>query len=252
MSRVGIANDTIVAIGDGTWTSADGLRWARQADPEFQPDAWRHAMVPSDDRLTDFSANWKDDRSPGVDMWQTDGSTWTRVSRLPGSKDVRVNYAAYGAGRWFVLGSRDTETESFPIAWTSRDGVRWDRASYPVSLDEGGVTSLIGHEGGFIALGRSGGPGGACGTDSPYRTSTWTSPDGLVWHESSPIEGTGIYDMVVNEGLIVGIGQTLALKKVVLTAPLLSSPPSGSRSSPALPTVVGRLASARAVAGCGP
>ncbi len=254
ISRVGIVNHTIVAVGEGSWTSSDGLRWERQAGPGPQLDGFKDALVASDGRLTAFMPLWKDDRPLGTDVWQTDGTTWTKVARLPNSKDVRVTSAAYGAGHWLLLGSRDTATDSIQMAWTSEDGVRWDRARYPVPASDDGLDgmSLIGHAGGFVAVGWTGGPGGACGTDSPYTTATWTSSDGLVWHKWAPIKGTGVYAVVVDEGSIVGIGQNLALKKVRLKAPLRPSLPSGSRSPSDSPAIVAQLASSWAWAGCGP
>ncbi len=144
-----------------------------------------------------------------VDSWRSlptfrlsrdGGQSWQEGSLLPDALAATPlpsyelpQVVVHGSGahaRWVALGA-----ESRAVAWTSADGLVWDRTELPREVadpDLDDVSGIAAGDGGFVAVGsRTVG-----GHDSPV---VWTSPDGRSW-ERHDLGGRGWLSSVAVRG----------------------------------------------------
>jgi len=122
LTAIHFANNRFVAVGDGIYSSTDGVNWA-QASLAYT----RLALT---DVASDGAGNWmavgrtiQSDGTPGngLTFTSTDGASWTRASLGAPEK------IAFGAGRWFGTSLPDSslvewveveiEPGSFEYSW---------------------------------------------------------------------------------------------------------------------------------------
>lgn len=204
-------------------------------------------MTAVDGRLTAFVSvpGTTPEHPLRIEVWQGDGTAeWEKVAELPESASAVVRQAAYGAGQWIAVGQVLDDIPDPRVAWASSDGIQWHVSRFSLPAAES-VGAFLGYNGGFVVVGSSGdAPGTACGTGAPYLGLTWTSPDGVAWHELPPIKGAAVVAMVTLDDAIVGLGnadagnnetQVVGWKSTLppslavhLTGPNVSPAPSGS------------------------
>lgn len=106
-------------------------------------------------------------------FWRSpDGRQWTLTV---GSGTGRPHGIAIGGPADFVVVGRGAEgLDGAPAAaWTSPDGVTWQRATSGAALDDGLMQAVVAGKGGYVAVGRSG---------DGETAAAWTSSDGMTWH----------------------------------------------------------------------
>jgi hypothetical protein len=101
------------------------------------------------------------------------GLTWSRVA------DAALHVAGAGmtdivaGGPGFIaVGAGYANDASFAAAWTSVDGVTWERVPHTADFDGVGMFAVAAGGSGFVAVG-----GGCC----PDRAAVWNSVDGRRW-----------------------------------------------------------------------
>ena len=113
----------------------------------------------------------------GAAVWQSpDGNAWTRVPDAPALHGGKMESIAHGSG-YVAVGAVAPETgRPIGAAWTSTDGLTWQRAPAAAGFDGATLLSVVGWNGGYVAVGlgsiRSGG--------TPEQR-VWHSTDGLAW-----------------------------------------------------------------------
>lgn len=225
----------VVALGtlpDGpqAWFSADGLSWERALVPPLPPDVpmdhgrrWAGItdVAVSGDRLIAIGT-LEDAR---LFMWTSDnGMTWTDLPVDPTVFPVGSTVGALTDGpRGLVaVGSAwDTQRDTYvAAAWTSPDGVTWQRApsaqdafvsDFPYGFGWGGMRSVAANSSGYVAVGGDGQCGGEpCPT---AQAAVWTSLDGWTWKRvpSAPVfEGpdwVGMYLVATWDSRFVAAGE---------------------------------------------
>lgn len=134
------------------------------------------------------------------------GLTWTRVPDAPALHVVGVGVGngmrgVVAGGPGFVaVGAGYENDASFAAAWTSVDGVTWERVPHTSDFDGMGMFAVEAGGPGFVAVG-----GGCC----PDRAAVWTSGDGRSWARvpSSPsFDNASIHNVVRWERGLLAIG----------------------------------------------
>lgn len=210
---VGSTGCDLIVMGtkaDGTpavWASTDGLAWTASTDPDVAQIGTRTlAYATGPGRVLAFAADPPESgaRVRRIEVWgSSDGLTWDRLGSLPGSARRTVWEAAYGNGRWLVLGSARRSRE---YTWTSVDGTTWERTRHKHPI---GIEQVAGYTLGFIATGTYGdAPGDTCGSGAPYIGRTWVSEDGAAWTEVSRSRGVAMLAIAALDGRLYGLGNS--------------------------------------------
>lgn len=139
------------------WRSTDGLHWGRVDSPAFSGLTLTYVAGVAGGFVA-VAASTPDET--GWALTSSDGSTWTRASRLP----VQPGSVGGGAAGVYV-GSNATEGE-----WRSLDGIDWTRLTTPAGLGVRDAYAIPG--GGFVGL-------GAQQNGTGYQI--LTSEDGVTW-----------------------------------------------------------------------
>lgn len=133
----------------------------------------------------------------------TDGTNWTPLPGFAGSEGTTAIAAASIGARTVIVGL----DPSGATAWASNGG-GWTQAprqaALRVAYAAGGMTSVIGFDGGFVA--------GGYGDDPLHdlaSAAVWRSSDGLTWHSdegAGTFRGGRIWGLAASEGTIVAVG----------------------------------------------
>jgi hypothetical protein len=103
-----------------------------------------------------------------------DGSTWVLHQIDPSEFSFAVAVATGADGNLVAVG----RSGSLPVAWTTADGVTWQRQSVPTVGHDGvaeRMTTVVATDTGYLA-------GGSSGPELFERHARfWTSPDGVTW-----------------------------------------------------------------------
>jgi len=173
LGSVGATSSGFVGLGDRTlWTSADGDWWEQATDMNSQH------VASGATRLFTIKGETVAfvDAGARLEVWRTTGNEWSMLGVLPDSKDAFIRNATQGPRGWVALGWTE--------AWFSENGTIWQKARARDVPQQAVVTSVIGLDGGFVAVGFSGELGDVtCGTGEPLVAHTWTSRDGVIWPE---------------------------------------------------------------------
>jgi hypothetical protein len=180
------------------WTSADGSGWSRVPDAAMFAQASIEDVVTFRDRLyaVGFVSTTTLGVSPRAAVWSSDdGRTWTAVSTIDGAADSQMNAVVAGPRGLVAVGS--SAAPRGQAAWTSSDGVTWTRVPHSDALAPGiapgGMRDVIVVEGGFVAIGATGGPNDAM---------IWTSANGTTWTRAAlaAAQRTGSISAVATNG----------------------------------------------------
>lgn len=221
----------IVAVGSSDsaaaiWFSTDGTSWQRIANAAFQPDLPRTTEGPEPSMSLvsvtaggpGFVAVGENSRleQPGllndadiraVVFTSTDGTEWTRVphdAEIFGGLDRhRMTSVIAGGSGLVAVGYQPPRG---PVAWTSSDGLTWQR--HPIDdrnlrdvrlVDIARVTHPLRDAGTLVAVGQDWGPFTASRRDI---VAVVVSQDGVRWHrDTSRVLTTGRGHQVVLDGV---------------------------------------------------
>ena len=141
----------------------------------------------------------------------TDGRTWTlhEIDTTPGSFAVSVTVAGawehagtgVGAGPIVAVG----RSADRAVAWTSSDGVTWDRHPLPaLGTDWERAVAVLGTTDGFVA-------GGSVGPElGERRARIWRSTDGVAWMAdpaSAAFDGGEVVALATLAGSEIALGR---------------------------------------------
>ena len=220
----------------GVWTSHDGRTWQAIRPPDAPYESHFDAIAAGGPGFVVVGYGGGGDS--GIDgIWtSTGGGSWRRVL----DSDVRGSFtfdvAADADGRLVVVGAADGGLR--PAAWSSDDGIDWQRAPDGPAIAETGsvgemrdVVALP--DGGFAASGSLDG-----------LPALWASADGTAWQRVplgpaaeralSSVGSSAFSSIVVSDGALVLAGNDLGRRRAVfLTAELTPVvPPSDGSSQP--------------------
>jgi WD40 repeat protein len=195
--------DVIVAVGTradaqartvaAVWTSADdGATWERSGDDNPAFSIRRITQMIGVGRggpgLIAVGISFQDGAVNAHAWSSVDGRTWRRTTDPPewgGPGNHQLSTAcALPDGTAVVMGVDIVKGETDAWAWTSRDGVTWERAVGPSAAPLSGpgnqfVTGCASTPRGVLV---SGGIPGASGSEG----AVWSSADGHTWSLSGP------------------------------------------------------------------
>ena len=230
LSLVAVDGRLFAGAHDGLFTSSDGMEWQR-ADLGGEPETVNDVAKSGTGFVAVGSSLVGSMESKGAVWTSTDGLAWDRLPDDPvftraslysvAAHDgllVATGYAtdAPGAGNLFAR----------PSAWTSRDGMTWQRAevidpTLPVrqaatgALEGALMTSLGRTEAGWLAAGTA-----LTAEDDSVRfdAAIWTSGDGRAWqrvpHDPGFVAGRasgmefGVFSLAVPDDRVVVVGRT--------------------------------------------
>jgi hypothetical protein len=216
----------LVAVGRSgsrpvAWTSADGVAWTERSVPVVD------AAVA--ERMTSIVVGphgFVAGGSAGPELFDrharfwtsTDGSSWTAApDDAAAFADAEVRAISTFDGGFVAVGVvGSVQQRTGAVAWTSRDGMAWQRIDDPTLT--GGLTVALTAApfGGLVAV----------GSDLDRReAAAWTSPDGAHWtrapSEPSRVHGGGyawMTDVMAIGDEVVGIGEDQGLQRGTGTA----------------------------------
>ncbi len=166
------------------WTSTDGVTWRRVPDqPAFAAGEFdRVAAGPAG-----FLAVGRDYDMPA---WSPDGTNWTRVD--VGTPNALVRGVAATNDGFVAVGGIETAA----VAWTSRDGRHWIRATFDgASQLDARLLSVAGQGQRLVALGAVPARGDESVPDGWTGLAVWASADrGATWTKTvSGLAAPSIY-----------------------------------------------------------
>ncbi|HUH07757.1 MAG TPA: sialidase family protein, partial [Egibacteraceae bacterium] len=189
LHAIGAARSGLVAVGvdseglAGVWTSEDGAAWQPAHPPPpimfdgLEGEALEMAAVASDGEAPLLAVAGG---SAAPRIWRSsDGATWTRVDQaIAAFEDARVMDVAAGGPGFVAVGfSGDIGDESLQAAaWTSSDGIAWERVPDDEDQFDGDVMEQV----------VAGGPGLVAVGSDDKGSHVWTSDDGRSWKRGRP------------------------------------------------------------------
>ena len=212
--------------------SPDGVQWTRARDSAAFDGASVRAVA-GQGALT-VAVGTRSGSNRGL-LWTTvDGLTW-RDGGYAFTGNIEVVGVAAGAASYVVAGSLRTRPDASGLrrlvgaAWTSTDGLAWDRFVMPADADVGDfrLTYLTFAGSRFVALGR------ASDIDAHPEMLVWTSTDGRQWERGQDIaigRDGAIADIAPGPaGALIAVGWTTAIAPAHAVA---FTSPDGLRWSP--------------------
>jgi hypothetical protein len=118
------------------WTTEDGLRWQQTSGITGGTNVEVHDLTVGGPGMVAVGQDFSDDGERAAVWTSTDGKTWTAVA----------NQAVFLNGEMNQVGGTDAGVVAFGgnVAWTSADGLRWQRATDATSRHIAqGITRLI-------------------------------------------------------------------------------------------------------------
>ena len=181
---VGSRNDHAVAV-----VSPDGVAWSIRRMPNAT--AWDLRSVAAG--RTGFVAvgNPTGGLLHGAAWWSADGTSWSAITSIEGSKYPNWDAVGASATRFVAVGMAGSK----PAAWISNDGRSWhrqtSRSGQPIATQ-----SRIRYANGQFLV--------------PSGSEVWTSPDGFTWvHQLIPGQGNGVFDVAsAPGGGLVAVGRS--------------------------------------------
>ncbi|MEP7158455.1 MAG: hypothetical protein ABI797_03435 [Chloroflexota bacterium] len=224
ITQIGSAGGQVAAFGsagiwpgDGiaAWTSQDGLNWQPNREPEALHIGWglsccgsRGASLQTiDGALFAFvpqnEPQYWDDASQ-LEVWRSpDAANWTKVGDLPDSHGIG------GIDQLMVNESGIVVMKVWQrAAWTSEDGVTWNRCQLPKLMAQTEFFALGATDSVFVAASGRYPPAGILHYENVTGI-TWTSPDGCVWtkQDQAGWSGREINVLFTVDSNLVGIGR---------------------------------------------
>ena len=161
--------DGIQHVTSVAWISDDGATWRRVTAPALAAGAMR-AVVAGGPGFVAVGSGAADDRAMA---WTSpDGVDWTAVpgvtSFLNYTLPIRAHAVAATGSGLVAVGWKSDGGNGSAVAWTSPDGVRWDRVPDVPSFSGGEMDGIASVGSGLVAVGLTGYPD----NDAAY---AWTS-----------------------------------------------------------------------------
>lgn len=170
---------------EGTWSSADGRRWRKEALPSVRRNVYESQYVFAKDSVYALGMNEGNylamrfrptiRRSRDLQRWET----LSERSNLP----ARIFYGlAYFDGKFWLAGGYDGKRYHNDV-WTSSDGVRWQRVAAQAAWSPRSGPMLVAFRDRLWLIG-----GGAIDGDSEVNPRAqheiWSSADGIAWSKA--------------------------------------------------------------------
>lgn len=199
---VGVVDDRFGDLDPPIWVSPDGLSWSRvtgNADA-LDPGSTINAVATGGPGYVAAGSN----NAGSAAIWVSgDGVSWARVEQPPGdgySRSEITDILTTDSGL-VAVGFADPEWQHFPtgraLAWTSQDGLVWDRVE--LGAEPGTVWAAAGTGEAVIAV-------GSTSDDS----AAWISSDAKTWSPPSPIvtlaKQLWFWDAVWDGGRLLAVG----------------------------------------------
>lgn len=161
---VAVINDVIEPDGPLPWVAVGG--WAKQAGDSLQPAVW----------VSHDGTAWH-------------GGPIGEAAPL-GEGDVAMKAVAAGSGRLVAVGLDSTSGHDRPAAWSSTDGLTWQRVRLSPALEVSRESRLVKVSGGPLGFFAT---GSATGDGTPVPV-LWRSSDGHSWAQvaTSQLAGKGL------------------------------------------------------------
>lgn len=172
------------------WWSADGSTWARASGPFLETQAIEAVAVGPQGAVAVGTITTSGDVD-GMAWFSPDGQNWRTVplggpAGFTGRAEQVVNSVTATAGGFVAVGADDGGERRVAVAWTSADGVTWQRE--PPSADMADLTTADSTRG--ITAARVSGAGPVVAVGGSARVRLWSSPDGRRWaREEAPAGG---------------------------------------------------------------
>jgi hypothetical protein len=164
----------------------------------------------------------QDSNLRSIALTSPDGSTWSarataglvpRQQPNPGLPDVVIlNSLAEGpGGSLVVVGAEalDDISSGDAAAWTSTDGVAWQRANVG-GFHDAAIQAVVFVHGAFVAVGSDGFPGGNTQLPGLRGPAAWTSTDGVSWARHAVEVARGRVAPIRLTGVTVADGRLVA------------------------------------------
>jgi hypothetical protein len=127
--------------------------------------------------------------------------SWARVPFENGLRDRHggslMRAVAAGPNGIVAVGAAATGA----AAWTSRDGLKWERATPARGWDKATLMDVASTPAGFVAVGWRGGS-----MEGPSGGAVWTSIDGRAWTRVAGDVGPGLADVVAQGDVVYAVG----------------------------------------------
>jgi N-acetylneuraminic acid mutarotase len=168
------------------WSSTDGAAWKRETASAAWPKRHNHAAVAFDGRLW-ILGGWGGTAQKDLnDVWSSrDGLTWTRVvAEAPWSPRNGHTALVHGGRLWLMggWGRREDGIEgNLNDVWSSKDGVRWDRATARAPWAPRNHHTAVDWDGRLWVLGGW----GTAGARDGNLNDVWSSEDGATWRPAT-------------------------------------------------------------------
>ena len=218
----GGASGEAAAQDAAIWTSSDGLAWTRTAGTPSGP-GWVNGLAADGSGFVAVGIGGAGAKRAAV--WTSaDGLTWSAVPDSPalanadGSGNAEMNAVLRTGSRFVAVGiAWGGASGQHGAAWTSTDGVSWQRATLTDPGDS--MRDVVVGGPGLVAVGT--------GVAGPLpRAAIWTSPDGSIWTRvaDGPLfENAMISAVVTGPGGLIAVGSALepatgALRPMVWTS----------------------------------
>jgi hypothetical protein len=197
----------LVAAGvDGSvpavWTSPDGLMWTRVAGPFLETERIGGVAVGPQGAVAVGTITTSGDVD-GMAWFSADGTTWRTVplgaAGFTGRASQAVNAVTASAGGFVAVGEDANGERRVAVAWTSADGITWQRQPANELVIGPGPRSTAGAYAGDVA-----GSGPLVAVGGSTSVQVWGSPDGRRWtRQDPPPEGSAAGSRVATDGRAV-------------------------------------------------
>ena len=169
------------------WTSSDGRTWSRVRHDEAvfggvgTQEMW--AVAANGAQLVAVGLDRHGSEADAAVWTSTDGLNWSRVphdeAALGGAGFVEMFSVTAGGPGWVAGGHHRIGDDHNAAAWSSPDGIAWQRVPHDAALFGGPAADED------IAVVTQGGPGlvavGSERADGIFKAAVWISPDGFTW-----------------------------------------------------------------------
>ncbi|MFI5226290.1 MAG: hypothetical protein ACHQ3P_06405 [Candidatus Limnocylindrales bacterium] len=113
----------------------------------------------------------------GAAVWRSpDGTAWSRIADSSALHDGEMHSVTHGATYVAVGTGAPAGDDPVAAVWTSDDGVAWHKAPTVAAFRGATLLSVVGWNGGYVAVGLGGKP-----TGSAPEQRVWHSMDGTAW-----------------------------------------------------------------------
>lgn len=207
-----VAAAPTIASGPGSWAAADVVQpdvvtQAPSLEPGYQCSPCHPAAASQLFGIAPVSGGFiavgvQQPPAEAIVLGSTDGLRWEPDVAWVRANGTAAIAAASDGARTVVVGSGPSGS----AAWTEVDGT-WrmaDSAGLAGSPGATAMTAVVGHDGGFVAVGYRDDPANAAAS-----AAVWRSPDGLSWRADAsgdPFAGGRMWGVAARGSTLVAVG----------------------------------------------